>query len=230
MMGQRLSGGRFLVGLALLCSILPLAGCRVLMRLPEPRGAHQTAPVDPGSVEGLGPWVEDKDAGRLASVTAVDLRAYAVLVVEPVTLRAPDIAEDDRRVADEISRVLHEKLVMRLGETGVFAQVVDGRTGLAPGSPGNQLRLRGEITRFDVGNRALRWLVGFGAGRTKLQVETRFVDSESGQPVLASADRRVASKGLFGGDSREFLLASADEIARGLGGLLKRLATGTPAR
>ena len=71
----------------------------------------------------------------------------------------------------------------------------------------------------------MRFLVGFGAGRTKLQVESRFVDGDTGRPVLALADRRVASKGLFGGDAQSFLLDSVDEISRAVAAAVKRRAS-----
>lgn len=204
-------------------SVLSLTGCRghLLLRLPEPRGAHQTTPVDPKAVDGLAPWVEDKDAGLVSSVPALDLRSYTVLVVEPFTVNAADIIDEkDRRVSEEVRRELHAKLLSRLRGAAVFARLVDGQLETAPTV--RVLRLSGEISRFTLGSRSLRLFIGFGAGRTKLQVETRFVDADTGQAVLALADRRVASKGLFGGDARAFLLDSVDGITRALAASLKR--------
>jgi hypothetical protein len=43
---------------------------------------------------------------------------------------------------------------------------------------------------------------------------------------MITADRRTASVGLFGGDSRAFLYTFMDRIADGLAKLLHRLAVG----
>src|SRR5262249_4047183 len=129
---------------------------------------------------------------------------------------------EDQRVSNEIRGDLQAKLIARLREALVFDQVVDSDRETIPAR--SELRLRGEISRFAVGSRSLRFLVGFGAGRTKLQVEARFVDAATGLAVLAVADRRVASKGFFGGDAHDFLLDSVDEISRAVAAAVKRRA------
>ena len=108
----------------------------------------------------------------------------------------------------------------------VFGKVVNlGETEFKPGSE-RALRLDGTITRLAPGSRALRYLVGFGAGRSKAQAEMRFVDVQSGQVVMVTADRRVAAYGVFGGDSEDHLKESFGDMARDLAKFLTRLARG----
>ena len=103
-----------------------------------------------------------------------------------------------------------------LRESGLFTRIVNANeTDYTPGAE-KTLMLEGEITRLAPGSRALRYFVGFGAGRSKTQAETRFVDAQSGQPVLVIADRRVAAYGIFGGDSREHLRESFDDTWRAI--------------
>jgi len=66
-------------------------------------------------------------------------------------------------------------------------------------------------------------MIGFGAGAAKAQVETRFVDVQTGQVVLVTADRREAAFGIFGGDSEEHLQESFSDMARDLAKYLVRL-------
>ena len=53
-----------------------------------------------------------------------------------------------------------------------------------------------------------------------------FVDAESGRVVLVTADRRLGSAGMFGGDDEDFLEESFDDMARDLVKFLVRLSRG----
>lgn len=54
----------------------------------------------------------------------------------------------------------------------------------------------------------------------------RFVETQSGKVVLVTADRRVASMGVFGGDDEDHLRESFDDMARDLPKFLVRLSRG----
>jgi hypothetical protein len=43
------------------------------------------------------------------------------------------------------------------------------------------------------GSRHLRFWVGFGAGRSKVEIHSRLIDVETGLPVIDAAVRRVAA-------------------------------------
>jgi hypothetical protein len=118
------------------------------------------------------------------------------------------------------------EIVSRLAKTKVFARVLNlSEASLNPG-PEKALRLTGVITRLAPGSRTLRFFVGYGVGRSKAQLEMRFIDAQSGQVVMVTADRRVAAHGLFGGDSEGHLRESFEEMARDLSRFLQRLAKG----
>lgn len=65
---------------------------------------------------------------------------------------------------------------------------------------GNELTLEWKITRYDRGNRALRYLVGFGAGKAHVWAEGRLVDSKK---KIINLERAKGSEafGLFGGSA-----------------------------
>jgi hypothetical protein len=66
-------------------------------------------------------------------------------------------------------------------------------------------------------------MVGFGAGASKAQLETRLVDNDTGRVMIATADRREASFGVFGGDSEEHLREAFSDMARDYARMLSRL-------
>ena len=213
---SRLSGLLIVVALG-------LAGCV---------GAMQTQATDSVGAGGLVPTVEDKDVGLVGLRKGFDLKAYSVLAVDKLPVSPQETNDDeDRKAAASMPPYFQSELVRRVRETNVFARVVNlSETSFTPG-PEKALRLQGNITRLDPGSRALRYWVGFGAGRSKAQAELHFVDVQSGEVVMVIADRRVAAYGVFGGDSEEHLQESFGDMARDLARFLTRLSKGqAPAK
>jgi Domain of unknown function (DUF4410) len=207
--------------LALLLSVVALAtvGCF---------GAQQTRPDDPVGFGGLKPSVEDKDAGLVGLAPGFDIKRYAVVAVQPFPVIDPNIKdEDDRKLATMMSSVLQAELVRHLRASGVFTRVVNLAETSMPTTNEQVLKLQGNIGRLGEGSQALRAFFGlYGAGRTRTQVEMAFVDARSGRVQLVTADRRIASMGMFGGDSKDHLKESYDDMARDLAKFLARLSHG----
>jgi hypothetical protein len=195
-------------------------------------GAVQMTPQGPIGAGTLRPTQEDRDAGLVGIASGLDLSAYRTIAVDRFAVSDPDIKnEDDRKLAAEMPAFLQSELVRRLRASGLFNQVINlGEPQSQPGTQ-NALRLEGTITQLTGGSRALRFWISFGAGSAKMQVETRFVDLQSGQAVLATADRRIAavSEAMsldYGGDSAGLLKQAFDNMARDLVRFLGRLARG----
>ena len=195
-------------------------------------GAQQTRPDNPVGVGSLKPVVEDKDAGLVGLAPGFNVKSYQVIAVEPFPVTDPAIKDDrDRKLASSMSTFLQGELVRRLRETGVFTRVVNRAETAMPATQERTLKLQGTITRLGEGSQALRMMWGaYGAGRTRTQVEMRFVDTRTGDVKLVTADRRIASVGMWGGDSKDHLKESYDDMARDLAKFLTRLSRGeTPA-
>ncbi|HEY7521814.1 MAG TPA: DUF4410 domain-containing protein [Methylomirabilota bacterium] len=213
---------RRLAPLALVVA-LALAGCY---------GAQQTRPDNPVAVGSLKPVVEDKDAGLVGLAPGFNVKSYQVIAVEPFPVTDPAIKDErDRKLASSMSTFLQGELVRRLRETGVFTRVVNLAETTMPAAQERTLKLQGTITRLGEGSQALRMMWGaYGAGRTRTQVEMRFVDTRTGDVKLVTADRRIASVGMWGGDSKDHLKESYDDMARDLAKFIARLSRGeTPA-
>ena len=212
----------FLGVLGLILSLL-LAGCY---------GAYQVKADHPTGAGSLTPTVEDKDAGLVGIAGGLDVKVYRVIAVSffPVTdLTIKD--EGDRRLAASMSAFFQSELVRRLRESGLFAQVVNLTE--TPWQPGAEkaLRLDGRITRLGEGSQAARAFFGlYGAGKARAQSDMTITNVQTGQPVIVTADRRVAQMGFFGGDSKDHLKESFDDMARDLARFLVRLSRGEAPR
>jgi hypothetical protein len=210
--------------IVLLGSLVLLSGCF---------GAYQVSPDNVQTVGGLTPNVEDKDAGLVALAPGLNIKTYKVVAVDKFPVTDPAIKDEgDRRKAAEMSTILQNEIVRRLRDTGLFTRVVNlSETEFRPG-PEKTLRLEGAITRLGEGSQAARAFAGlYGAGAARAQAEIRFVDTQSAKPVLVTADRRRATMGVFGGDSKDHWKEAFDDMARDLGKFLVRLSNGqAPAK
>ncbi|PYN10744.1 MAG: hypothetical protein DME05_26400 [Candidatus Rokuibacteriota bacterium] len=126
-----------------------------------------------------------------------------------------------------MTQYLHLQLLRRLRECGLFQQVVSATDGGAKPLDGAALRLRGVVTRLGRGSQVARYFAGlYGAGRTRAQADLLLLDAASGKVGLVTADRRVASVGMFGGSDEEHLEESFNDLARDFARFLVRLSQG----
>ena len=195
-------------------------------------GAYQVKADNPTGAGRLMPTVEDKDAGLVGIVGGFDIKAYPVIAISLFPVTDPTIKDDgDRRLAASMSAFFQAELVRRMRESGLFTRVVNlTETPWQPGAD-KALRLDGRITRLGEGSQAARALAGlYGAGKARAQSDMTLTDAQTGQPVIVTADRRVAQMGLFGGDSKDHLKESFDDMARDLAKCLVRLSRGEAPR
>src|SRR5262245_22173855 len=189
----------------------------------------RVTPHDPVSIHTLKPTIEDKDAGLVGIRPNFALSSYRVIAVDRFILTANVTDEDDKVLAQTMPAYLQTQLVRRLRESGLFERVIDSRDGGGPAADeAGLLKLQGTITGLTGGSRALRFWIGFGAGRSRVQVETRFVDAQSEEVLLVTADRHVAaiSDALsldYGGNSEHLVRESLSDMARDLVKFLVRL-------
>jgi hypothetical protein len=185
------------------------------------------SPVDPSAVGDLKPEVEDSDGGVVTMRPGFAPKTYTAIVLVPFKVSPAEIKdEEDARFAKDMTAHFQAQLLRRLQAAGIFAKVIDATLSSDPPAGEKVLRLEGDITKLTEGSQALRYFVGFGAGAAKAQVETRLVDVQSRRVELVTADRRAAGMGIFGGDGRQFVTESMDQMAEGYVKFLKHLSAG----
>ncbi len=204
------------VVLGLFCAAV-LAGC----------GAHRMSPVAPQAVGDLKPDVEDADGGLVGVRPGFALKTYSAIILTPFTVSRAEIKDDeDARLARDMTAYFQAQLVRKLLAAGIFTKVIDATASAAVPGDEKVLRLEGDMTKLTEGSQAVRYFVGFGAGAAKAQIETRLLDVRSRRIELVTADRRAAGMGIFGGDGRQFVTESMDQMAEAYVRLLKRLSDG----
>jgi len=167
-------------------------------------------------------------ASRPAMPFSVDaakkpLTGYSVLVVDKFTVEKNGATEHFPKGQELL---LQQGSVERLKEKKTFAEIIDASEPPAAEAPPppvqgeakRRLVLSGTVIAFDKGSRASRWLVGFGAGATKVKVRFIFSDAETGVEVFRT-DRQGKFYGTFsvvGGDKSHAVSEAAGDVVDGL--------------
>jgi len=172
-------------------SLLAVPGL-VLLTLAAGCAPVQSRPWHPRAVGTLLPSNRDRDAGEVAAAPRFDLARYRTIAIGNVSVDAPaSWSEEDRQIASSVLAHLRSDLAQKLGTAGRSQQVID-RAGTTP-APVAALRLDVRVTQLELDRLAptdfSNWV-----GPGSVQMETRFVDVESGRVVLVTADRRTARR------------------------------------
>ncbi len=132
---------------------------------------------------------------------------YATLEIQPFAIPPGIDLPSDFRMA------LQRNLVEKMEKSKRFGRVSLAGDSSSSGAPPS-LRLVGSITEFKKGNRAERYLVGPGFGRTVIRAHIQFVDVASGTVKFEKNVNGQVVIGLFGGDSLGATNGLAKDISK----------------
>lgn len=125
---------------------------------------------------------------------------------------APLTAQEGVQVTAEQLKELTGAVVKELQDIKKFRQV--SLEGANSDAQAPTLKVSATVTKFKAGSRAKRYLVGFGAGKSKVIAHVRFIDRETGGVLYEfDADGDVVM-GLFGGNSGGAKSELAGQIAK----------------
>lgn len=141
-------------------------------------GAKVTHQSDIGSVPTTRPitiYVAnfDLDVGDIKSQGIVS--SVTGILPHPLGL----FAQDKQTTANELVETMATSLVKNLTAAGLQAQRIAAETN----PPSDGWLLRGVFTQVDEGSRLRRAIIGFGAGKTDMEVETKLDDLSQGPPL-----------------------------------------------
>jgi len=134
-----------------------------------------------------------------------------------------DIKEGVEFPSDSLNVMIAE-IVEELKQLNKFKQVTSANEtktdtnktedGAKTETDGATIRLSGTITKFKKGSRAKRYLIGFGAGTTKVVAHVKFIDTVTGNVLFEKDVDGKVIIGFFGGDSSGSTRGLAKEVAK----------------
>ena len=138
---------------------------------------------------------------------ALDKNKYSQIDVTPF-----EVADGVPFPPDYLATMTVE-LVGQLEAIKKFKRVARAGEGLDPAL--TTVRLSGKVTEFQAGNRAVRYFVGFGAGKTKIVAHVKVVDAGSGELLFEDdVDGKVVLGGAIKGESVGATRGLAKEVAK----------------
>jgi len=81
-------------------------------------------------------------------------------------------------------------------------------------APARRVKITGTVTKYSKGSRAARYLIGFGAGRTKLVADVKLTDAETGNLLFEQKVDGHVYGGFFGGETDTAKGGLASEIIK----------------
>jgi hypothetical protein len=121
--------------------------------------------------------------------------------------------DKDVEIPEDVVGKLKAELPRRLTDTKKFNHIFTTQD-FSDNQSVPTLRMTGTIVTFNSGNRAERYLVGFGAGAAKLVAHIRFTNIATGHTVFERVVTGKIRGGMYGGSSSGVADQLAKEIAR----------------
>jgi hypothetical protein len=149
-------------------------------------------------------FVPDAEAQTAASATGpyqiVEIEKF--VVAEGVEFPETDLTE------------LMSFMIIHFNKSRRFEQVFLMSDSASQTAPARRARVSGTVTKYSKGNRAARYLIGFGAGRTKLVADIKVVDAETGSLLFEQKVDGHVYIGFFGGETEGAKSNLATEIIK----------------
>ena len=105
-------------------------------------------------------------------------------------------------------------MVTHFNKSRRFDSVFLSTDSAAQTASAKRVKITGTVSKYSKGSRAARYLVGFGAGRTKLVADVKVVDAETGNVLFEQKVDGHVYGGLFGGETDSAKGGLASEIIK----------------
>lgn len=132
-----------------------------------------------------------------AVMTSKRLSTYDTIILRDLKVAGAEYTNIDEEEKPKVEamkpflvRTVAESLEMELKRRNMFKNIQ--KNGEAKQKA---VILEGDFTEFNAGNRALRFWVGFGAGKTYLKMKGRLIDAETGKELATFEDRETGYRG-----------------------------------
>jgi Domain of unknown function (DUF4410) len=131
-----------------------------------------------------------------------------------------------QQMKEECPVLLSSHFVAELKKLGPYSEVTRGEDGKAPKGA---IVVDGEVTLLDPGSRAKRYFVGFGAGKSKVEVKG-VIKGPDGKELASFRHRRIGAMGIGGGKSEKKMTDDCGSIGEDLAEFLSAWAKGQPLK
>jgi len=145
------------------------------------------------------------------------LREYDTLEIANFLVKSEDPLKPEHLYPffQDLAKGLEKRTEFRRFVT-IYTRPISEKWVESDDSEGSTLVLSGVITEYQAGSRAKRYLVGFGAGKTRAYCLFRLVDKDTGEVVFERMENGSISGGVFGGTDSGAMEELGDDIGKAI--------------
>jgi hypothetical protein len=167
-----------------------------------------------------------RSVDELTVVEPFNLSSYSrVIVTKLDTATTPLPPRDDNTFAPTSlvlkmsSDIFASAIREQFKEANSPINVVGPDEPLSKLDPG-ALVVKGKVTRMDPGSKAKRYWVGFGAGKSLVEITGDVVDGASNKVLARFRHAKASGIGILGGDYQKFLTDDTHDVGEDVGKML----------
>ncbi|MDD2582064.1 MAG: DUF4410 domain-containing protein [Desulfuromonadaceae bacterium] len=161
----------------------------------------------------------------------LNLNAYSRVIVADLDTSATPLPPTDENTYEPTKIVL--KSSSDIFTNALRDQFKEAKSSLEIVGPVNEvtgaepktLLVKGKVTEMNPGSQALRYWVGFGAGKSRVEVAGEIIDAQSNKPLVRFKHAKASGIGAFGGDYQKFLTDDTHDVGEDIGKMLLYFAT-----
>jgi len=168
---------------------------------------------------------------ELEILEPLDLNAYSRVIVANLDTSATPLPPADENtcgptkiVLKSASDIFTNALRDEFKEAKSSQEIV-GPVDKVTGADSRTLIVKGKVTEMNPGSQALRYWVGFGAGKSRVEVAGEIIDAQSNKPLARFKHAKASGIGTFGGDYQKFLTDDTHDVGEDIGKMLLYFAT-----
>ncbi len=158
--------------------------------------------------------------------TSQRLSTYDTLVIRDFSMEGvvyDNIDEEEKPKVEALKPLIVKNLSLSI-EAEMKKRKLFKNVAVNGDAVGNAVILEGKFSELNGGSRALRFWVGFGAGKTYIKVQGRLVDALTGRELASFGDRETGYKGVASMESFEDLFPhQAQSLGEHVGGFIEKL-------
>ncbi len=163
---------------------------------------------------------------ELEVVKTFSVNAYSKVILLPLDTSAVPLPPKDENTYEPLTKIIsHVDQTFRegVGKGMEGLKNISLESAKSPTSEAGVLMIQAKVFEMNPGSRALRYFVGFGAGKTVVGIQGEVIDAMSGQVQLRFKHARASSMGMFGGDYEQFLSDNTKEVGEDIGTMLIKM-------
>ena len=192
----------------------------VLMTLSLPAWGGDGSSMSPGKYKDWERFIDE-----LEIIQPFKLSAYSQVIIFPLETSSTPLPEKDDNTFEPTTKTLSKisQIFIEGITKGVQAKipvVLGEKEPPSEMAESGILVVRGRVTEMNPGSRAARFWVGFGAGRSRVEIQGIVLDAKTQKELLRFKHARVSALGVFGGDYENFLTGDARNVGEDIGKLL----------